>query len=720
MHETIVGSSALVAYACGVVDAFIAFNHDPNDAETDHIWQGFAPNIQAVRREVARSVYDPRRQERFAVHQALLERWLTEPPSGLVRLAELAALFQLDALDVGLLILAGAPALHAAVGELYAHVRRDITHTGPSVGLLCRLMALGDQATYELLTARCQYDASLRRHRLLIVEPRQRRDDSPERNLVNRRVQVADRVLAFLSSHNTEGRPSAVDESLAAVCVRLEPHVELDTLSVPETCRTELLHAARGRDLPLVLRGSAQAAKGEVAQALALLLGRGLLTTDLSAMLDNPAHLEVLLANLFREARLGGDLVYLSAERMPEQVPPGVLLVLERILTREVFVLGGNTWPGWFLALSAPWTSIAVPLPDPEQRLAIWRDALDPERRPVDAASLEAIARRYEMSAEQIRVAADEARRRAQLRRRRRLELLDLDQACRTHFAHQLSDLAQVMPPSGFTAEALILPEPEKQKFEEILLFAQEHEAIYAEWGFADKFPYGRGLSVLFYGPPGTGKTMAATIIASTLGLDLFRVDISRITSRYVGETEKNLSRIFDEAERGRVMLLFDEADSLFTKRTDVKSSTDRYANLEVTYLLQRMESFEGVTVLTTNAEHHIDDAFKRRIRYRVYYPMPDPETRARLWQSMLPHQAPRRPDIPWGLLGQHFELSGGHIKQAVLRAAFYARSDTCPIGLTHLLRAAQTECRELGMLVTNQVPKPLKRALEAEHKSST
>ena len=162
-------------------------------------------------------------------------------------------------------------------------------------------------------------------------------------------------------------------------------------------------------------------------------------------------------------------------------------------------------------------------------------------------------------------------------------------------------------------------------------------------------------------------------------------------------------------------MLLFDEADALFTKRTQVKSSVDRYANLEVAYLLQRMENFEGVTVLTTNVEGNLDDAFKRRIRYRVYFPMPDDETRGELWRSLIPEKAPILEGVRFDLLGKHFEISGGHIKQAVLRSAFYAKRADMPISFEHMLDAARTECRELGMLMSDNLPKELAKALRKE-----
>ncbi len=368
--------------------------------------------------------------------------------------------------------------------------------------------------------------------------------------------------------------------------------------------------------------------------------------------------------------------------------------------------------------MTAGWPTLPVPLPDADHRLACWEDAFQHDEASPDRDTLYAISRRFQMSAEQIRQAASEARRRAQVARRKRIEVADVDAACRAHFAHKLSDLADVMPPSAFRPEDLILAPHERQSFEEILLVSREQEAVYDEWGFGEKFPYGRGLSVLFYGPPGTGKTMAATIIARELGLDLFRVDLSRIVSKFVGETEKNLARVFDEAEKGRVMLLFDEAESMFTKRTDVKSSVDRYANLEVAYLLQRMESFEGVTVLTTNVDQYLDDAFKRRIRYRIYFPMPNAETRTMLWKSFIPDAAPLRENIPFELIGEQFELAGGHIKKAVLRSAFYARREDTKIGLKHLVDAARAECSELGNLLSDHISSKLSQALlEEEHR---
>src|SRR5262249_2127959 len=234
-------------------------------------------------------------------------------------------------------------------------------------------------------------------------------------------------------------------------------------------------------------------------------------------------------------------------------------------------------------------------------------------------------------------------------------------------------------------------------------------EQVYDKWGFAAKHGVAQGISALFSGPPGTGKTMCAGVIARELDMELFRVDLSRVVSKWIGETEKNLSRVFDEAERSHAVLLFDEADSLFAKRTEVKSSVDRYANLEVNFLLQRMESFSGITILTTNFEDTIDSAFKRRLTFRIRFEKPDAEARSALWEKMFPASAELASDVDFSELGQKFEVSGGNIRNAAIRAAFLATSEGHSIDMDTIKRATLREAREMGLLIADPVePAPL------------
>jgi SpoVK/Ycf46/Vps4 family AAA+-type ATPase len=248
----------------------------------------------------------------------------------------------------------------------------------------------------------------------------------------------------------------------------------------------------------------------------------------------------------------------------------------------------------------------------------------------------------------------------------------------------------------------LVLGDDTLAAVREMIARYEHRRRVYETWGFGRKLGNGLGLSALFHGPPGTGKSMVAHLVARELGLDLYHVDLSRIVSKWVGETEKNLAALFAASEAGHALLLFDEADSLFAKRTAVKSSNDRYANLEVNYLLQRMEAFAGITVLTTNHDTAIDDAFRRRLSFRVEFPAPERDERERLWSTLLPAEAEVSPDLDFATLADSFDLTGGFIRNAVVRAAFLAADEDGPIAMRHLERAAALELESAGRVVSN------------------
>jgi hypothetical protein len=359
-------------------------------------------------------------------------------------------------------------------------------------------------------------------------------------------------------------------------------------------------------------------------------------------------------------------------------------------------------------------TEVGLPtLPEDTQR-ALWEHHLAPlpsgEREQFAAA----LARQYAMTPGGISRAIDQAQSRpraappttAAARRAAKkappaptLRTEDVLHAVRAQFDHNLSTLAEPIA-TQMRWQDLILPPQLMEDLDEILNIMRHRHIVYDLWGFRAKLDTGRGLACLFSGPPGTGKTMTASLLARELGREAYRVDLSRIVDKYIGETEKNLGRIFDEAERAQAILLFDEADSLFAKRTEVKSSNDRYANLEVNFLLQRLERFDGISILTTNFESSIDDAFKRRIRFRIQFPFPDPAQRVDLWRAMIPSQAHIEPDINWSSLAKSYEIAGGNIKNAVLRAAFEAARFDSPITEELLHKAGNKECREMGQLV--------------------
>jgi hypothetical protein len=245
----------------------------------------------------------------------------------------------------------------------------------------------------------------------------------------------------------------------------------------------------------------------------------------------------------------------------------------------------------------------------------------------------------------------------------------------------------------------IVLPGPVLASLRQIPAHVRHAGEVFEDWGYRARLPYGRGVAALFCGPSGTGKTMAAQVIARELGVELFQVDLAKVVSKYIGETEKNLDRIFDAAERASAVLLFDEADALFGKRTEVKDAHDRYANVEIAYLLQRMESYAGLAVLTTNLKQNVDDAFLRRLRFLIDFPSPDGAHRELIWQRVFPPEAPLGDDVDLVFLARRLKLTGGHIQQIAVHAAFAAAAAGAPIGMAHILQATREGLAKLGML---------------------
>jgi hypothetical protein len=274
-------------------------------------------------------------------------------------------------------------------------------------------------------------------------------------------------------------------------------------------------------------------------------------------------------------------------------------------------------------------------------------------------------------------------------------ELWDI---CRVQARPRLDALAQRIEPVA-TWDHIVLPEGQVRILREIAAQVRQRRKVYETWGFTAMSSRGLGITTLFAGPSGTGKTMAAEVLANELRLDLYHIDLSQVVSKYIGETEKNLRRVFDAAEGGGAILLFDEADALFGKRTEIKDSHDRYANIEISYLLQRMEAFRGLAILTTNRKDALDDAFLRRIRFIVQFPFPDAAQRADIWRGIYPKETPRA-HLDVGKLAR-LNVAGANIRNIALNAAFLAADTEEPVRMTHLLRAARSEYAKLEKTLT-------------------
>jgi SpoVK/Ycf46/Vps4 family AAA+-type ATPase len=355
--------------------------------------------------------------------------------------------------------------------------------------------------------------------------------------------------------------------------------------------------------------------------------------------------------------------------------------------------------------------AIEVKPPTSAQRAKLWRD-LVPQASETDA---EHLATQYPLAPALMHQAAQAVKARAF---GRKITPDDIKHGIRAVLDDRLGNFAKRIEVTQ-TWEDLVIDQDQAQAITELIARVRQRRTVYEQWGFAAKVGKGLGVAALFSGPPGTGKTMVAALIANELGLELYQVDMAKITSKFIGETEKHLGEMFDAAEAGHAILLFDEADSLFGKRTEVRSSNDRYANLETNYLLQRMESFKGICLLTSNHESNIDPAFQRRLSLHLRFQVPDAEERAQLWRAMLPAQAPIEPRIDFDGLARRFEMSGGYIRNAALRAAFLAADEGTPIGEVHLEHAARIEYEGLGKITAPNARKQQASAWPAQLSSS-
>jgi len=344
--------------------------------------------------------------------------------------------------------------------------------------------------------------------------------------------------------------------------------------------------------------------------------------------------------------------------------------------------------------------SIALRVPDVPVRVSFWHANLTgkvPDRE--DWATQ--LATKFHLTPGQIRAAIEMAdHHRLMEPEPHTLTLSQLTAACREQSNHKLSELAlKIEPRYGW--DDIILPEDKVAYLREICSQVKQSHLVFKEWGFDRKLARGKGLSVLFSGSPGTGKTMAAEVIAHDLQLDLYKIDLSSVVSKYIGETEKNLARIFEEAETSNAILFFDEADALFGKRTEISDAHDRYANIETSYLLQKMEEYEGVVILASNLRENMDPAFIRRIRFVVEFPFPDEASRQQIWRTHFPKEAPLSKDIDYEYLSKELKIAGGSIKNIVLNSAFLAAANGGVITAEHIRHGAKREFEKMGKLWT-------------------
>ncbi|MEM1251927.1 MAG: ATP-binding protein [Cyanobacteria bacterium P01_H01_bin.21] len=412
------------------------------------------------------------------------------------------------------------------------------------------------------------------------------------------------------------------------------------------------------------------------------------------------------LARLWeREAVLSRSILLLDCSQLPAATLKQTVIPFVESLQTDLVIVGTDPVvidDRAMVHLELPGSSLS------EQR-QLWQQALNTHALEVNG-HLDSLVSQFRLSAVNIQSVCAEVRRLPQTHLTKNLaenltenpaEVLSarLWETCRLQTRPQLNDLAQRITPKATWSE-LVLPEQEQQMLREIAAQVRQQAQVYDTWAFTTRGAHGLGITVLFAGPSGTGKTLAAEVIAHELQLDLYRIDLSQVVNKYIGETEKNLRRVFDGAEAGGAILLFDEADALFGKRSDVKDARDRYANLEVSYLLQRMEAYRGLAILTTNLKKAIDTAFLRRLRFVVQFQFPSVEQRLEIWRRIFPKQVPTD-GLDFHQLAR-LNITGGNIRNIALNASFLAADADTPVTMHHLLRAAKTEYSKLEKTLTD------------------
>ena len=608
-------------------------------------------------------------------------------PAAPAMLATLLATIGCVGVELELIAILVAVELDPAARRLATYLANADADAAVTVGVAA--LALGNERVAELLAATA-LGAPLRRHRLIDVL------DQPGTLGASARMRIAPRLLRALTS--TAHSP-ALDPEVAMFAVAITPSAtspygaaarKVISQRVDEVVAFMQRPTANPSPTDLVLHGAAGTGRGEIAREACRRHGVTALVVRTTALMAQPDAVAAAGA-LVREALLTGAQVVIEGWDDLRDDEPSQRVRGQLAASSAPLLLTATSNEPRPVATTRPLLRLEVGLPSADVREALWAEAL-PDIAAPEAASL------YRVGVGAIARIATAARLRAQIRSRA-VGRDELAASVRAEFETDLGALATRLAVHQ-SWDDLVLPEDTLRTIHELIAQHRHRSTVLGRWGFQKKLGRGTSTTALFSGGPGTGKSMVAGLIARELGLDLYQIDLSRVLSKWLGESEKQLGRLFDAAETGHVMLLFDEADALLGKRTvDPKSSNDRYANVETNYLLSRLEAFHGLAILTSNLESSIDPALSRRLSFDLRFSFPDEEQRATLWRQMLPAELPVADDLDLSQLAKRFELAGGHIRNVLLRAAYLA-ADAGVLTMAHVVRAAESEYADRGILV--------------------
>ncbi|GAC1356118.1 MAG: ATP-binding protein [Ktedonobacteraceae bacterium] len=601
----------------------------------------------------------------------------TETMSAPPALETLCVAFGLSHFERNILLLCAGVELDASFARLCAAVQDDITRTYPTFSLALAAFA---EPHWSALTP----DAPLRRWRLIEVGTGNTLTASP--------LRIDERVLHYLVGIQH------LDERLVGMIepIRVTGYLTPSHHTLAEQITAAWIRAAGLPNMPIVqLCGDESLGKHTIAVAVCDTLGLNLRSLSAHIIPTTTSELEALSRLWAREAVLSSCALLLDCEDMDTTdmaQERAIARFIERINSPLFITSRERQRP-----LQRQIVTFDVQKPTTSEQRSAWQNALGAVAHSLNG-KVDVLVSQFSLSTATIQSASAEI-----LSQLAASEDADLENVlwdtCRVQARTRLDQLARRIEATA-TWDDLILPELQRQVLHSVSAHVRQRATVYEQWGFAAKGTRGLGISALFAGTSGTGKTMAAEVLANELRLDLYRIDLSQVVSKYIGETEKNLRRVFDAAEENGAILLFDEADALFGKRSEIKDSHDRYANIEVSYLLQRMEAYRGLAILTTNMKNALDTAFLRRIRFIVQFPFPDAAQRVDIWRRIFPANTPTEGLDATRLA--HLNVTGGNIRNIALNAAFLAADAGEPVRMSHLLRAARGEYAKLEKSLTD------------------
>ncbi|SDW54940.1 ATP-binding protein [Paenibacillus sp. CF384] len=617
--------------------------------------------------------------------------------------------FNLNRFEQAVVVMALAPEYSRKYEKLYGYLQDDVTNKLPTVDLALRLLCDSETERYS---ARSSFQADQPLLRWLLTA-----DEGDGTSTLARPLRLDGRVVSFLLEAEScdgrlEGWVNRFDGDAARERDGDGEAEELQPLLIGASKQGEMrrfaeLHLEAGKPAVLHLYGAGGSGKQLHAKHLAAALNRPLLLLHGDNLEAERLKPSIVLHQLFREAKLTDAIVGIAGGDH-FMAPDGKLAMYRTVIEQWIRRSGGLLL--WLSRERAHYSELPVPRqsviyqveltpPTIEEQRMLWR--IWGEESAAASESAEAMADKFRLSPGQINRAVHEAKRLAEHEGADYTEEMHFERGAAVQLNHELEKKAKKLNPR-YTFEDLILPHEHLDLLRQACNMMKYRRDVYGTWGFDRKLSYGKGLSMMFAGPPGTGKTMAAEVAANELRLEAYKIDLSQVISKYIGETEKNLHEIFKEAQRTNAILFFDESDALFGKRSEVKDAHDKYANVETAYLLQKMEEYEGVSILATNFQQNIDDAFLRRINIVVKFPFPDAEHREKLWRTMFPAATPLASDVDFAALAARIEVAGGNIKNIVLTAAFMAAAAGRPVGMRELVASARQELKKTGKILVN------------------